>query len=67
MELLPQVGVREGLYSTFIVTVLGAFRGQFTQHHLWVVDKIAVQRDTIFRFAQMNPVGFCGNDPFPLL
>jgi len=55
-KLVHQHCALDGTHSAFLPAILGAFGSQFTQHHLWMVYKIAVDGKAIFRFAKLHPV-----------
>ena len=55
-KLVCKVCTLDGSNGQFLSSVLGAFGGQFAQHHLRVVYKIAVDGKAIFRFAELYPV-----------
>ena len=50
-----------------VVAVLGAFGGQFAQHHFRAVYKIAVDGKAIFRLAELYPVRFMVDGAVTLL
>ena len=55
-KLVCQHCTLNGAHGAFLTAILGAFGGQFAQHHLRVVYKIAVDGKAIFRFAELYPV-----------
>ena len=55
-KLVCKVCTLDGSNGQFLTAILGAFGGQFAQHHLRVVYKIAVDGKAIFRFAELYPV-----------
>ena len=55
-KLVCQHCTLNGAHGAFLTAILGAFSGQFAQHHLRVVYKIAVDGKAIFRFAELYPV-----------
>ena len=55
-KLVGKADALKGRNRQFLSSVLGAFGGQFAQHHLWVVCEILVDGKAILGFAQLNPV-----------
>ena len=55
-KLVCKVCTLDGSNGQFLSSVLGAFGGQFAQHHLRVVYEILVDGKAIFCFAQLHPV-----------
>ena len=52
---------------SFFFAILCAFGGQFTQNHLRVVRKVAVDGDAICRLSQLHPCGFMVHGPVAFL
>ena len=67
VELLGQYRAGNGPNRAFLPSILGALGGEFSQHHLRVLHKIAVQRDTVLSLVQMHPLRFHGNHALSLL
>ena len=55
-KLVCKVCTLDGSNGQFLSSVLGAFGGQFAQHHLRVVYEILVDGKAILGFAQLHPV-----------
>ena len=55
-QLLGKVCALDGLDSSFLLAVLGAFRGDLPQHHLRMLCKILVDGVPLRRFAKVYPV-----------
>ena len=55
-KLVCKVCTLDGSNGQFLSSVLGAFGGQFAQHHLRVVYEILVDGKTIFGLAQLHPI-----------
>ena len=58
MQLVSQILIRNRNYRTFFLAVLGTFRCNLTQHHFRVVNKIAVEGNTLRYQPQMHPIRF---------
>lgn len=54
-KLVGKAGALDGCNGQ-VVTILGAFGGEFSQHHLRVVYEILVDGKAIFCFAKLYPV-----------
>ena len=67
MELLGQHGTGNGPDRTFLPAVLGAFRRKLPQHHLRVVQEVAVDGQPILRLSQVKPVWLRHDSPLTLL
>ena len=55
-QLLGKVCALNGLDRSFLLAVLGAFRGNLAQHHFGMLRKILVDGVPIRRFAKVYPV-----------
>ena len=55
-QLLGKVCAFDGLDRSFLLAVLGAFRGDLAQHHFGMLRKILVDGVAIRRFAKVYPV-----------
>ena len=55
-KLVCKVCTLDGSNGQFLSSVLGAFGGEFSQHHLRVVYEILVDGKTILGLAQLHPV-----------
>ena len=57
-KLVGKAGALKGRNGQFLSSVLGAFCGQFAQHHLRVLNKVAVDSKAIFGLAKLHPCRF---------
>ena len=67
MQLVSQICIRNRNDRTFFLAVLGTFRCNLTQHHFRVVNKIAVEGNTLRCQPQMHPIRFDINGMASLL
>ena len=67
MQLVSQICIRNRNDRTFFLAVLGAFRCNLTQHHFRVVNKVAVEGNTLRCQPQMHPIRFDINGMVSLL
>ena len=57
-KLVGKAGALKGCNGEFLPSVLGAFCGQFAQHHLRVLNKVAVDSKAILGLAKLHPCRF---------
>ena len=67
MQLVSQICIRNWNDRTFFLAVLGTFRCNLTQHHLWVVNKVAVEGYALRSQPQMHPIRLDINGMISLL
>ena len=67
MQLVSQICIRNRNDRTFFLAVLGTFRCNLTQHHFRVVNKVAVEGNTLRCQPQMHPIRFDINGMVSLL
>ena len=67
MQLVSQILIRNRNDRTFFLAVLGTFRCNLTQHHFRVVNKVAVEGNTLRCQPQMHPIRFDINGMVSLL
>ena len=58
MQLVSQILIRNRNDRTFFLAVLGTFCCNLTQHHFWVVNKVAVEGYSLRCQPQMHPIRF---------
>ena len=56
MQMVSQIRTWNRDDRTFFLAVLGAFRCNLTQHHFWVVNKVAVEGYALRSQPQMHPI-----------
>ena len=66
-KLVGKAGALKGRNGQFLSSVLGAFGGEYAQHHLRVVYEILVDGKAILCFAQLHPVRLMVNGAVTLL
>ena len=67
MQLVSQIRILNRDDRTFFLAVLGTFRCNFTQHHFRVINKVAVEGNTLRCQPQMHPIRFDINGMVSLL
>ena len=67
MQLVSQIRTWNRNDRTFFLAVLGTFRCNLTQHHFRVVNKVAVEGNTLRCQPQMHPIRFDINGMVSLL